>query len=233
MKPVLLKVGDKSISPTDNVRNLGVIFDSRMTMSTHIKTLCRNLNFQLRNISRIRRFLDHDTCHLVVRALVLSRVDYGNGLLLGANTTDIQRLQRIQNWAAKLICRVLKSDHATPCLRMLHWLPVRQRINFKILSYVYKCVNGTAPSYLSSCFTRHKSSRTGLRSSSDTTRLAVQRSTKTLKSADNKSFTYLAPHMWNNLPITIRESQTVLIFKKRHCYSMLFVIFMLVASCAL
>ena len=86
-----------------------------MTVATHIKTLCRNLNFQLRNIGRVRRFLDHDTCHLVVCALVLSRVDYGNGLLLGANTTDIQRLQRIQNWAAKLICLVtnlIMLDHA-------------------------------------------------------------------------------------------------------------------------
>ena len=206
MSPVLLRVGDDFISPADNVRNLGVIFDNRMTMATHIKTLCRNLNFQLRNIGRIRRFLDHDTCHLVVRALVLSRVDYGNALLLGANTTDIQRLQRIQNWAAKLICRVTKSDHATPCLRKLHWLPIRERIDFKILTYVYKCLYGTAPSYLSSLFSLYRPTRSGLRSSSDTTRLAVHRSIKTLKTADNRSLTYVVPRMWNHLPRTIRES---------------------------
>ena len=94
-------------------------------------------------------------------------------------------------------------------------LPARQRVEFKILSYVYKCFkNGTAPSYLSSCFVLHHPTRTGLRSSSDTTRLTVQRSTKTLKSgADNRSFTYLAARMWYNLPTTIRESQTYLIFK--------------------
>ena len=183
-------------------------------MATHIKTLCRNLNFQLRNIGRIRRFLDHDTCHLVVRALVLSRVDYGNALLLGANTTDIQRLQRIQNWAAKLICRVTKSDHATPCLRKLHWLPIRERIDFKILTYVYKCLYGTAPSYLSSLFSLYRPTRSGLRSSSDTTRLAVHRSIKTLKTADNRSLTYVVPRMWNHLPRTIRESVSLTIFKK-------------------
>ena len=112
---------------------------------------------------------------------LISNTD-GNALLLGANTTDIQRLQRIQNWAAKLICRVTKSDHATPCLRKLHWLPIRERIDFKILTYVYKCLYGTAPSYLSSLFSLYRPTRSGLRSSSDTTRLAVQyRSVKTLK----------------------------------------------------
>ena len=80
VSPVLLKVGSESITLADTIRNLGVIFDAQMTMVAHIKSLCTNLNYQLRNISRIRRFLDHDTCHLIVRALILSRMDYGNGL---------------------------------------------------------------------------------------------------------------------------------------------------------
>ena len=77
-------------------------------------------------ISRIRRFLDFDICHLldVVRALILSRIDYGSGLLLSANHCDIQRLQRIQNWAVKLKCCVSKHDHATPSLQQLHWLRI-------------------------------------------------------------------------------------------------------------
>ena len=82
---VSLMVGDKLIKPSDNVRNLGVVFDSQMSMSAHVKSLCASLTYQLRNISRIRRFLDFDTCHLVIRSLVLSRLDYGNGLLMGIN----------------------------------------------------------------------------------------------------------------------------------------------------
>ena len=90
--PVSLNIGDKSISPSDCVRNLGVIFDFQMSMSGHVNSLCSSLTYQLRKISRIRRFLDYDTCHLVTRALVHSKIDYGNGLLLGANKSDIQRL---------------------------------------------------------------------------------------------------------------------------------------------
>ena len=92
MSPVSLLVEGKTILPADSVRNVGVVFDSQMSMSMHVKTLCRSLTFKLRNISRIRRFLDFDTCHLIVRALILSRLDYGNGLLLGSSQSDIQNL---------------------------------------------------------------------------------------------------------------------------------------------
>ena len=118
-----------------------VSLNSQMSMSVHINSLCSSLTYQLHNISRIRRFLDYDTCHLVTCTLVLSRIDYGNGLLLGANKSDIQRLQCIQNWAAKLVCKSHKWDHATPCLRELHWLTVDKRITFKVFMTVFKCLN--------------------------------------------------------------------------------------------
>ena len=148
MPPVTLGVGSKIITPSDSVRNLGIVFENSMTMTAQITSLCTSLNYQMRNISRIRRYLDKDTCHLIVRALILSRLDYGNSLLFGSNSTDIQRLQRIQNWAVRLVCCASKRDHATPFLRELHyWLPVRERITFKILVLVFKCLNGLAPGY--------------------------------------------------------------------------------------
>ena len=153
-------------------------------MSMHVKTLCRSLTFQLRNISRIREFLDFDTCHLIVRALFLSRLDYGNGLLLDSNQSDIQKLQRIQNWAAKLICKATKCDHASPYLRELHWLPVEDRITFKIMVFVFKCLNRMTPEYLSSSLSRHHPARAGFRSA-----------TKTLMSAEKRCFSYTAPQV--------------------------------------
>ena len=214
MSPISLLVEDVTISPSDSVRNLGVIFDSQMSMSSHVKSLCTNLNFQLRNISRIRRFLDYDTCHLVTRAIILSRLDYCNGLLLGSTVKDIQKLQRIQNWAAKVICQALKRDHATPYLHQLHWLPVEERITFKILVLVFKCLNGMTPAYLSQCLSLHIPNRQDLRSAADTTRLSEHTSTKTLLSFERRTFSYTAPHIWNSLPVIIRESTTLPAFKK-------------------
>lgn len=101
--------------PSEIVRNLCVV-DISLTMHSHITNLCSSLTFQLRNITRIWKVLDFDTCQLMVRALVLSRLDYGNGLLFGSNISDIQRLKRVQNWAAKLICGDTKYEHASPCL---------------------------------------------------------------------------------------------------------------------
>ena len=169
--PVLLKIGNESITPSDTIRNLGVIFDAKMTKAAHVKSVCTRLNYQLRNISRIWRFPDHDTCHLIVRALILSRMDYGNLLLLGANYNDIQRLQRIQNWSAKLIYRAKKFDHASPYLLELHWLPMRERIVLKIMTVVYKCLTWTAPSFLTACLSLNRPAPTSLGSAADIPRL--------------------------------------------------------------
>ena len=127
-----------------------------MSMSGHVNSLCSSLAYQLRIISMIRRFLDYESCHLVVRVLVLSKIDYGNGLLLGANKSDVQRLQRIQNWAAKLVYRSHKWDHATPYLRELHCLTMDKRITFKVLMIVFECLNKISPYYLSSSISPYR-----------------------------------------------------------------------------
>ncbi|XP_071807967.1 uncharacterized protein [Asterias amurensis] len=211
---VTLRIGTKIIQPSESVRNLGIVFDTSLSMNAQVTSLCKGLNYQMRNISRIRRFLDKDTCHLVVRALILTRLDYGNALLFGSNSADIQRLQRLQNWAAKLVCRAQKHDHAKPYLQYLHWLPIRERITFKILVYVYKCLNNTAPGYLSSCLSLHRPGRSSLRSASDTTRLLEPNSIKLLKSASIRTFSHFAPHTWNALSPSIRKSDSLRTFKK-------------------
>ncbi|XP_072024929.1 uncharacterized protein [Amphiura filiformis] len=136
MPPVHLQLGTESVHPSDTVRNLGILFDTHMSMSPHISGLCKSITFQLRNISRIRRFLDTDSCHHIIRALVLSRLDYGNALILGSNQVDLAKLQRLQNWAVKLIHCANKRDHATPYLRQLHWLPVQERSHLQLLPCV-------------------------------------------------------------------------------------------------
>ena len=169
----------------------------------------------------MRGFLDDDTCHFVIRALVLSKLDYGNGLLLGCCKADIQRLQRIQNWAAKLICKVLKRDHASPCLRQLHWLPVEERITFKVMVMDFKCLHQCVLDYLSNCISIRCHAKADLLSALDTTLLTEFNTIKTLKSAERKTFSYAAPRMWNRLPANMRESHSIVTFKsalKTHLY---------------
>ena len=187
------------ISPSDTVKNLGIIFDDSLSMKSHVSSLCRSINFHLRNLSRIRPFIDRSTCAHAVRSLILSRLDYGNSLLGGLSATDTQRLQKLQNHAACFIYQVWRTS-ATPLIRELHWLPVQQRIEFKVLVHVYNCVNGSSPIYLQDLLSFYNSGHQGLRSSKDLTRLAIP---VTKRSLSDRSFAVLGPRLWNNLPITL------------------------------
>ena len=93
--------------------------------------------------------LDTDTCKLLVHALVTSRLDYCNSLLYGSPQKTLNRLQVMQNKAARIITKTKKSDHITPVLRSLHWLPVKKRIEYKVACLTYSCIhNENSPQYL-------------------------------------------------------------------------------------
>ena len=163
------------------------------------------------NIARIRSHITQEACEHACRAIALSRLDYANSLLYGASDSQIQRLQRVQNRAAKLIFKARKRDHVTPLLQQLHWLPVQQRILFKILTITYKCLHNQVPSYLGTLLKIHLPARPGLRSSTDRTLLHVPRTTTV---TDDNAFQSHAPRLWNQLPLNIRTAPSLETFKK-------------------
>ena len=144
-----LTVGGVSIKPSSNVRNLGAKFDHTMNMQGHVNIIKRSMYFHIREIGRIRKHLDNETCHKAIQALVISRLDDANVLLLGLPTKMLQSLQVAQNTAARLITRSRRRDHITPILKSLHWLPVAQRIKHKCLTLVFKSLySAKVPHYL-------------------------------------------------------------------------------------
>ena len=213
LPPVTLKVGDDMIQPSSSVRNLGIIFDNHMSMTKHVNSLISSVNFHLRNIRRIAKYLDQDTKHHVIRCLILSRLDYGNALLYGASAKDLDRLQSLQNKAAKLIFSAGRRDSPSPLINKLHWLPIRERVKFKICMYVFKCLHGIAPDYLSDFLSHRTKSITGpiTRSSLDTSLLTAHMGKNRI---GDKSFYVSAPLLWNSLPRNIREACTLPSFKK-------------------
>ena len=138
LSDISLRVGDTIINSRHHVRNLGVEFNSSLSMSHHISTLCRSLNFHLRNLSRVRMFIDDVTCYHAVRALVTSRLDYSNSLLYGTSKKEINRLQRLQNRAAKLI--LMRLNIIMPllifrnCIGFLSWNELNSRFWFSFLN---------------------------------------------------------------------------------------------------
>ena len=126
-----LCVGHTAILPSSEVRNLGGWFDNQLKMVAQVNQTCKAAFFHIFNIRRIRKFLSFDTVQTLVNAFVISRLDYCNSILIGLPDTELQKLQRVQNSAARIICNMNKFDHTTPILVKLHWLPVRYRINLR------------------------------------------------------------------------------------------------------
>ena len=126
---------------------------------------CRAAYYHLKKIHCFKAFLTQKALVTVVHAFVTSRIDYCNSLLYCISDYNINRLQRIQNSAARIVTNTRKYDPTTAILQTLHWLPVRQSIYFNILLITYRYINHMAQEYLRELVSIRKSSRK-LRSSS-------------------------------------------------------------------
>ena len=154
-----VKVGNSTILPQGQVKDLGVFFDKHMNLKSHISSICSSASFALRNIGKIRKHLDRATTERLVHAFVSSRLDNCNSLLFGLPLYQIERLQRIQNTAARVVTLSSIKEHVRPILNDLHWLTIHNRIKFKILLLTYKVLNGFAPTYLSELIQPYKNQR--------------------------------------------------------------------------
>ncbi len=205
----------------NQVRNLGVILETDLSFSSHVKAVTKSAYYHLKNIARIRCFVSSHDLEKLVHAFITSRVDYCNGLLTGLPKKTIRQLQLIQNAAARILTRTRKYEHITPVLRSLHWLPVTFRIDFKVLLLVYKSLNGLGPKYMSDMLTEYKPNRP-LRSLGSSQLEIPRVHTKQGESA----FSYYAARSWNQLPEEIRCAKTLATFKsslKTHLFSCAFV----------
>ena len=207
-----LRVSNTQVTSLSQAKNLGSWFDTQMNLNTHVTKCCQAAFFHLFNIRRIRKFLNHETVQILVNAFVTSRLVYCNSLLYGLPATQLNKLQRVQNAAARLICNISCFDHISPILFELHWLPIKYRINFKILLITYKALHGLAPNYITELITVKPLSRFNLGSDGE---LFLQRPTiKSSVTLGDRSFALAAPTLWNELPTEIRHANSILTFKK-------------------
>ncbi len=204
-----VKIGNSVIQPSQQARNLGVIMDPSFSMSSHVNNVCKSAMFGIRKISQIRQYLTQESTAKLVHAFVTSKLDSCNSLLFGLPERDLLKVQRVQNTAARLVLRVSRREHITPALESLHWLPIQQRVMYKILLITFKALNGMAPAFISDLLALYKPSRT-LRSSSARQLCVAKASTKFY---GERSYSFAAANLWNKLPADIRHSYSLVHFK--------------------
>ena len=193
-----------------------------MSMAKNVSRVCQMAYCQLRSIARIRRSITTTACRTIVHALVMSRLDYCNAVLYGLPDAQLQKLQLVQNAAARLVTGTHRREHITPVLFALHWLPIRQRIQFKLLLLVYRCIHHLAPAYLMDLVVPYVPARS-LRSAEQNL-LTIKR--YNLERFGRRSLSVAGPSLWNALPSAIRNSIYLSAFRsslKTHLFREAFV----------
>ncbi len=185
---------------TQCARNLGILFDSSLKFDKQILAVVKSCFYQLRLLIKVKPFLSRKNLETAIHAFITSRLDYCNSLYSGIS---------VFNSASRLLEGKRKYEHIMPILMSLHWLPVKYRIDFKIVLFVYKALNNLAPQYLTDLLLPYTPSRT-LRSC-DLGLLIVPRFK--LKNRGDRAFATAGPKLWNSLPPFIRRAPSISIFK--------------------
>ena len=156
-----LQVGEERAPAESSARNIGSLLDNKLNMTEHVKSVCKAVYTCMHfcNLSQIRWYLTDEATSTLVHSFITSKLDNLNALLYGLPDTKINKLQWIQNHAAKLVAQKKKHDYVTPILISLHWPPLQFRIRYKILLLTYKCLHGEAPQYLLSLLQEYTPSR--------------------------------------------------------------------------
>ena len=130
--PQTVSLSNTNVKFSGTVRSLDLIFDSDLSAKQHIIKTCKAAYIEIRRISSMCQYLTEDTTKTLVNSCIQSRLDYCNSLLVGYPQTVIKPLQQVHNSAAKLILKFRRVEHAKRLLKQLHWLPIEQRIKYKV-----------------------------------------------------------------------------------------------------
>ena len=203
-----INVAGSTIPFSNQIKLLGVTLDSNLKFDQHITALSKSCFFHIRALRHIRSVLTDDTARTIAASLVGSRLDYANSILYGSSKHNIARVQRIQNALAKVVIGSCPTGHSNSRLQILHWLPIEYRIQYKLAVLTFNARTSTSPYYLSSLINNYHPSRS-LRSSNRHL-LDVPRSKSVFSS---RGFRTAGPQIWNNLPDSVRQSESINVFR--------------------
>ena len=199
----------KEIAPSASAKDLGLEIDATLSYNVHTTNTVSSCIGSLCQINRVKHLFDSTTLESIIEALVFSRLYYCSAVWSGTAKKNICKLQKVQNFAARIVSGARKYDHITPILRELKWLPVNSTLLYKIGILTFKCLHGLAPRYLCEQFiTRSTVHSIGTRNRHKLNIPAFR------TAAGQRSFLYRAVSLWNSLPNNITDYTSLPTFKK-------------------
>ena len=185
--------------------------DSQLSYDEHISKTLSSCPSRLCQINRVKHVFDKKTLKLVINALVFSRLFYCSSVWSNTAKTNVNKLQLVQNFAARIVVNKRKYDHVTPILKSLNWLPVKDQLYFRDAVLAFKCMSGLAPGYLSDkLITRSNVSNQKNQKFTDDINIPLFRST-----TGKKTFHYRIVNIWNTLDNNIKLTIDVNTFRNK------------------
>ena len=202
-------------SEEEKVVSLGVELDKNLNMKKHISAVRKAAFWQIMTLGRIKNILTTDLRIMLVKTLILSKVDYHNALYANLPDYSIKQLQGIVNAAVRFIYGVGNREHIRDYLVKAHILPVRLRIKFKVCLIIHKAINDKAPDYIKNLISLYIPTRECLRASNELTLLKkpprltedkflLNTPPLSRSALADRRFSHYAPMYWNSLPYYIR-----------------------------
>ena len=202
-----IEIGDTIIHWTSKIKFLGVYLDKKLSLKEHVQNRARKLHYNPRLIQNIRKYINIDTMKMLLSTLVFSQLDYVNSILSMAPTTTIKPYQKIQNSAARVAYKKSKRDDVHMCLCELHWLCIKYRTTFKLLTIAYNTLHGSAPQYRKEKLQWKQFPRLTRKSTSSSVTLDTPFNMR--KSLADRDFSYAAAKYWNDLLDHIRTADDI------------------------
>ena len=206
-----IRVAGSDIAYSVQLKSFGVTLDQDLSLDQHVGNVVKASNLNICALRRIRPMLDRTIANTIACSIVHTRLDYCNSLLYGVSAKNTQRLQRVQNTLARVVTGTRRREHIKPVLRELHWLPVAQRVEYKVALITYKVLSTGQPEYLRSLIIDYQPTR-HLRSEGK--RLLAKPSGLS-SAAASRSFTRSSEAVWNKLPEDLRKVDNIKTFKSR------------------
>ena len=209
--PLNISIGNTQLNPVSSQKLLGVHIDETLSWNQHIDYLCSIISSRISLLRNLSYFVPENVQKMFYQSYVLPLIDYGSSSWGSTTKLNIERINKLQKRAARII---LKVDYITPSVEMfqrLRWMTVSQRINYNKAVLTYKALNNLTPAYISDLLTPTAIAyNRNLRSSKNGSLMVP----KTRTSFYTGSFTVSAPKLWNTFPTSVKQATSLNTFKR-------------------